>query len=353
MDQESRRSRTNPPIRPYDVNMADVAREAGVSISAVSRALRGQPGVSDSTRERIRRIAAGMSYVISPEASALARQTTHRVSVVVPSIGSWFFATMLAGVEGLLRRAELDVLIFHVEGRADRQRFFEQLPIRRKVDAVIVVALPVTEEQLERLGMMGVHIVVAGGRLGSYPHVRIDDVEVGRRAVEHLVELGHERIAMIRSHDHEGVVWPPDRERTAGYREGLRRAGLPAFDDLLVTESWGVDGGRRAMRQLLSRRPLPTAVFVYSDEMAFGALRQLHEAGIGVPERMSVVAVDDHPHSDLFDLTTIRQPVQAQGATAAQITLDLLREQTTADPGPCLPTELVIRGSTGPPGASR
>jgi LacI family repressor for deo operon, udp, cdd, tsx, nupC, and nupG len=353
MDQESRRSRTNPPIRPYDVNMADVAREAGVSISAVSRALRGRPGVSDSTRERIRRVAAGMSYVISPEASALARQTTHRVGVVVPYIGSWFFATMLAGVEGLLRRAELDVLIFHVEGRADRQRFFEQLPIRRKVDAVIVVALPVTEEQLERLGLMGVHIVVAGGRLGSYPHVRIDDIEVGRRAAEHLVELGHERIAMIRSHDHEGVVWSPDRERTAGYREGLRRAGLPAFDDLLVTEHWGVDGGRRAMRQLLSRRPLPTAVFVYSDEMAFGALRQLREAGIDVPERMSVVAVDDHPHSELFDLTTIRQPVQAQGATAAQITLDLLREQTTADPGPCLPTELIIRGSTGPPGANR
>jgi LacI family transcriptional regulator, repressor for deo operon, udp, cdd, tsx, nupC, and nupG len=350
MDQQRGRRGSDPTGRLADVKMADVAREAGVSISAVSRALRGQPGVSDATRARIRAIADGLSYVVSPEASALARRSTQRVGVVVPHIETWFFATMLAGVESMLRRAELDVLIFHVEGRADRDRFFEQLPIRRKVDAVIVVALPVTEEQLERLGLMGVHIVVAGGRLGSYPHIRVDDVEVGRRAVEHLIELGHERIAMIRSHDHEGVVWPPDQERTAGYYEGLRRAGLSAPDDLLVTEQWGVDGGRRAMRQLLSRRPLPTAVFVYSDEMAYGALHQLRQAGIDVPGQMSVIGVDDHPHAELFDLTTIRQPVQQQGAAAANIALGMLGEQTAAEPASCLPTELVIRGTTASPG---
>ena len=330
------------------VNMADVARAAGVSTSTVSRALRGQPGVSGQTRERIRSIAAGLSYVVSPEASALARRSTHRVGVVVPNIGAWFFSTMLAGIEGLLRRADLDTLIYHVDGVADRRRFFEQLPARRKVDAVIVVALPVTEEQVQRLGLMGVHVVVAGGRLGSYPHVRIDDVGVGRRAVQHLVALGHERIAMIRSRDREGVSWPADEARTAGFREGLEQAGLPVRDDLVVTEQWGVHGGQAGMRRLLCVRPRPTAVFAFSDEMALGALSCLAAEGVDVPSEMSMVSVDDHPMAELQELTTFRQPVHEQGAAAARTALDLLQGRAPRSPALALPTELVVRGTTGP-----
>lgn len=331
------------------VNMADVARAAGVSSSTVSRALRGQAGVSEATRERIRAIAAGLSYVVSPEASALAGRSTHRVGVVVPNIGAWFFSTMLAGIEGLLRGADLDTLIYHVDGLADRQRFFERLPARRKVDAVIVVALPVSEEQVQRLGMMGVHVVVAGGRLGSYPHVRIDDVSVGRRAVEHLVALGHERVAMIRSRDSEGVSWPADEDRARGFGQGLEQAGLPVSEDLVVTELWGVQGGREGMRRLLDRRPRPSAVLAFSDEMALGALHCLRHAGVDVPSQLSVVGVDDHPMAELHDLTTFRQPVQEQGAAAARTTLDLLRGRPPETPALSLPTELVVRGTTGPP----
>jgi DNA-binding LacI/PurR family transcriptional regulator len=331
------------------VNMSDVARAAGVSTSTVSRALRGQAGVSEATRERIRSVAAGLSYVVSPEASALAGRSTHRVGVVLPYIGTWFFSTMLAGIEGLLRGADLDTLIYHVDGLADRRRFFERLPARRKVDAVIVVALPVSEEQAQRLGLMGVHVVVAGGRLGSYPHVRIDDVSIGRRAVEHLVGLGHERIAMIRSRDSEGVCWQADEDRALGFGHGLEQAGLPVRENLVVTELWGVQGGREGMRRLLGRRPRPTAVLAFSDEMALGALHCLRRSGVHVPSQMSVVGVDDHPMAELHDLTTFCQSVQEQGAAAARTTLDLLRGRTPEVPALCLPTELVVRGTTAPP----
>lgn len=328
------------------VNMADVARAAGVSTSTVSRALRDQSGVSEPTRERIRAIAARLSYVVSPEASSLARRSTQRVGVVLPNVSAWFFSTLLAGAERLLRRADLDTLIYHVDGLADRRQFFERLPARRKVDAVIVVALPVTEEQVQRLGLMGVHVVVAGGRLGGYPHVRIDDVDVGRRAVEHLAGLGHERIAMIRSRDHEGISWPADVDRRAGYRQGLERAGLKVSDDLVVTEKWGLQGGRDGMRRLLARPRPPTAVFAFSDEMAMGALHELRTSGVEVPAEMSVIGVDDHPMAELYELTTIRQSVQQQGAAAARIVVDLLQGRGPDRSGVCLPTELVVRGTT-------
>jgi LacI family repressor for deo operon, udp, cdd, tsx, nupC, and nupG len=331
------------------VQMSDVARRAGVSTATVSRALRDMPGVSAPTRSRIKQLADEMHYVISPEASGLSSGVTGRVAVVVPTFNRWFFATMLGGIEAVLRDADMDVLIYHVDGQAERARFFERLPARRKADAVIVIALPLPEEQAKRLDLMGVHVVVAGGSLGSYPSVRIDDVEVGRRAVRHLLELGHRTIAMIRTQDHEGLVWAADRRRCRGYREALIEAGVEVSDRLVVTREWGPDGGAQAMDELLALDDPPTAVFAYSDEVAIGALTSLRRAGVQVPGRMSVIGVDDHPMSVFSDLTTMRQPVEQQGAVAAQLAVALLNGTTTLEADVTLPTELVVRATTGPP----
>src|SRR5687768_8976127 len=115
--------------------MADVARRAGVSTATVSRALRDVPGVSPSTRMRIKEIADELSYVVSPEASRLSRGGTGRIAVVVPKIQIWFYASMLAGIDAALAEAEMDVLVYQVDGEEQRTRFFQQLPVRRKVDA--------------------------------------------------------------------------------------------------------------------------------------------------------------------------------------------------------------------------
>ena len=334
--------------RPAHVNMADVAAMAGVSISTVSRALRGMPGVSDTQRERIRRIADDLSYVISPEASSLSRGGTGRVAVVVPTINHWYFSSMLAGVEAVMRDAGLDVLIYHVGGVSDRRRFFHELPARRKADAVIVIALPVPEQEAARLELMGVQVVVAGGRMLDYPHVRIDDRNVGHRAAQHLIGLGHRRIAMIRTHDDEGVLWPADLARTQGYRDALAEHGLRYDGRLVVTTRFGPRGGMEAAQQLLALPQRPTAIFAHSDEVAFGALRALHVAGVDVPGEMSVVGVDDHPMAEIHDLTTVRQPVDLQGRIAASVVLDLINGRPVAERSTCLPTELVVRGSTAP-----
>lgn len=330
------------------VNMADVAALAGVSTSTVSRALRGMPGVSDSRRERIKHIAEELSYVISPEASRLSRGSTGRVAVVVPTIDHWYFSTMLAGVAAVMRDAGLDVLIYHVGGVTDRRRFFRDLPARRKADAVIVIALPVPEQEAARLELMGLQVVVAGGRMLDYPHVRIDDREVGRQAVTHLIGLGHRRIAMIRTHDGEGVLWPADLARTQGYRDALTAHGLMYDGQRVVTTQFGPRGGLEAAEQLLALPERPTAIFAHSDEVAFGALRALQLAGSDVPGSMSVVGVDDHPMAEMHDLTTVRQPVALQGRIAATMVLDLLHGRPVAEAATCLPTELVVRGSTAP-----
>jgi LacI family transcriptional regulator, repressor for deo operon, udp, cdd, tsx, nupC, and nupG len=325
--------------------MADVAREAGVSIATVSRALREVPGVSQSTRDRIRQIARDLSYVISPEASALSRGQTGRVAIVMPQLDAWFYSAMIASMAPVLRAADLDMLVYQVDGEEQRTRFLRELPARRKADAVILTALPMAQAEVERLDLMGVHVVVAGGRLRDYPHVQIDDLAAGKVAVQHLVDLGHRRIAMIRTSDTDGTTWSSDLLRTQAWRETLTAAGLDAPDELLVTEAYGVEAGARAMTKLLSLPEPPTAVFAYSDELAFAAMQHARRQGLRVPEDLSVMGFDGHPLGELLGITTVDQDVASQGRVAAELVVQLVSGQdhvTDVD----VPSRLVDRGST-------
>jgi DNA-binding LacI/PurR family transcriptional regulator len=328
--------------------MVDIARIAGVSMATTSRALNNAPGVAAATRERVLAVAAQLSYVVSPEASRLAGGSTRRVALVVPHISRWFFAALLEGLEAVLRDADLDVLLYHVGDAEDRRDFFDRLPARRKVDAVVVLAFPVAELERQRLELMGVSIVAAGGQIASYPYVCIDDEAAGRQAVDHLIFLGHRRIAMIAAVDPGQPGWPATSGRSNAYISALGDAGIAVDDDLIVTVDWGGIEGADVMAKLLGLREPPTAVFAHSDEVALGAVRTVRRAGLRVPEDISVIGIDDHPLAELTDLSTVRQPVYEQGVIAAQMVLGLLRGED-AERAVTVPTQLVIRRSTAPP----
>jgi len=332
--------------------MADVAREAGVSVATVSRALRGLSGVSEPTRQRIMGLADTMSYVVSPEASHLSRGSTGRVAIVVPTLDSWFFSTMLAGAQAELQEAGVDVLVYQVDGAAARERFFEQLPARRKADAMIAMTLPLTDAQAARLADLGMAVVLTGARIHDHPRVLIDDVEVALHAVRHLVALGHTRIAMVRSTDPATETSFADMDRTTGYHRALAEAGIEPLPEHLLTVPHSLKGGVQAAEALLSMREPPTAVFAYSDELALAIVQTLRRARLRVPEDLSVVGVDGHPLAELNDLTTVEQPVAAQGRLAGRLALDALSGIEVRDREQRLPTRLRVRGTTAPPRAA-
>lgn len=329
------------------INMEDVARAAGVSMATASRALNNGTGVAEATRQRVLAVAEQLTYVVSPEASRLAGGATGRIAVVVPHMSRWFFAALLEGLESVFRAADLDVLLYHVDGIEDRRDFFERLPARRKVDAVVVLAFPIDEAEQRRLELMGVTVIAAGGQHAAYPYVCIDDEAAGRQAVDHLIFLGHRRIAMIAATDPD----QPERQpsgRSNAYYSALRDAGIPIDDQLVVTVRWGGSEGADAMARLLSLRNPPTAVYAHSDEVALGAIRTLRRARLRVPDDISVIGIDDHPLAELTDLTTVRQPVREQGEAAARMLLHILRGEET-ERAIVVSTQLVIRGSTAPP----
>ncbi|MEJ5944795.1 LacI family DNA-binding transcriptional regulator [Pseudokineococcus basanitobsidens] len=331
------------------LNMADIARQAGVSIASVSRALSGAPGVSPETRKHIRSLAHDLGYTVSPDAARLARGTSGRVAVVTPNLSHWFYSAMLDGIVTALHEVETDVLLYEVKHERERTRFFAELPARRQVDALVLIALPISDEERQRLDKMEVAVVMAGGVLGDHPHVRVDDVAIADQAASHLLVAGHERIGLIGS----GGTWvlpyaaPAGREQ--GYRRAMDRWGVPVREDLVVRPVWGTGGGAEGMAQLLCLRRPPTAVVAFSDEVAFGALLTLRRAGVGVPERISVVGIDDHELAEAFDLTTVRQPVTEQGVRAGELVRQVLTGREPEESQVELPCRLVLRGTTGAP----
>ncbi|MET9965132.1 LacI family DNA-binding transcriptional regulator [Streptomyces sp. NPDC006356] len=326
--------------------MADVARAVGVSTGTVSRALRGLPGVSEAMRRRILRAAEALDYVVSPGASGLATGRTGSVAVLVPHISRWFHARALAGAHHVLRNAGFEVVLYHVEGIAERREFFETLPVRRRADGLVIIALSLSEKEIERLGGMGMPVVGASTDLGGHPSVGIDDPAGAAMAVRHLANLGHQRIGMIRATDEEGVHGGVSQRRLDGYLAAMAECGLPVQQDSIVSAPWGIDGGAQAMAQLLSLRTPPTAVFAEADDIAAGALRTLRRAAVDVPGQISLIGFDDSPIADLLDLTTVAQSVYEQGLIAGRMLVDAVEQGTIAEPRQRLDTRLVLRGTT-------
>lgn len=334
------------------VSISDVARRAGVSIATVSRSMRGLPNVAEPTRARVLQAAADLSYVVSPSASSLASGRTRTVGVVVPYVTRWYFGQVVAGIESVLRDNGFDLLLYNLGDDRGRSRFFERLPLRRRVDAVIAISVPLTEPEIAAFRGLDVPVAIVGASAAGFAGVRIDDEDGARTAVRHLLDLGHRRIALISGRADERMHFTAPLDRRVGYSRALREAGLPVRPELDVVGHWGMDEGAAAMAELLALPDPPTAVFAETDEMALGALRTLRRCGVRVPGDVSVVGFDDHEMAALLELTTIAQPVREQGSLAATLMLDgLERPPDRSPPQLSLPTRLVVRGTTGPPAA--
>jgi DNA-binding LacI/PurR family transcriptional regulator len=335
------------------VNIDDVARLAGVSTATVSRALRGLPMVSAETRERVAAAASALGYVASPSASRLAGGRTGAVAVVVPRITRWFFSTVVEAAEETLHSSGWDLLLYNLGGREQaRRRLFDTHALHKRVDAVMLVATPLAPEdcaEVAGLRLPGV-TVSSGTPVPDWPSIRIDDVLAARSGTEHLIELGHTRIAHLSGDPRDELAFRTHVDRRDGYESAMRAAGLELDDGLQVEEEFTIAGGERATRILLARVDPPTAIFAACDEMAMGALRALRDARLRVPDDVSVIGIDNHDLSAVLGLTTVAQPAAEQGRLAAVALLSAMLGEVGAVAGAqILPTRLVVRDSTGPP----
>ena len=325
----------------------DVARAAGVSVATVSRALRGLPNVAPSTRERVREVADTLHYRADPSASRLATGRTRTIAMAVPILDSWYFSKVMAGAEAVLGDEGYDLLLFAVDGDARRRRVLGG-PLVKRADGLIIVDLRVPDDEAVALVGNGIGLVSIGFEIAGASAVMVDDCGIAERAVDHLVELGHRDIALLGGLSDDPLRFAVPEQRRLGYRRALARHGITERTDLWAQGNFSIEGGREAMAALLDTTSPPTAVFAMSDEMAFGAMREIWDRGLRVPEDVSVMGVDDHEFSVVVGLTTIQQEVAEHGALAARLLLEQLVEPDRSTATHTASTRLVIRSTTGP-----
>ncbi|PCG86485.1 LacI family transcriptional regulator [Streptomyces sp. WZ.A104] len=332
--------------------LEEVAARAGVGRGTASRVINGSPRVSEATREAVEAAVAELGYVPNRAARALAGNRTDAIALVVPEPETRFFAepyfsAIVRGVGAALADTEMQLLLTLAGNDRERRRLAQYLTAHR-VDGVLLVAVHADDPLPELLEQLGMPCVISGARHAAEPLASVDsdNFEGARAAVEHLVSRGRRQVATITG---RLEVYGAQR-RLDGYRAAVSEAGLAPDEHLVAPADFTEEGGARAMRELLTRRPALDAVFAASDVMAAGARQVLREAGRRIPEDVALIGFDDsvvarHMHPAL---TSVRQPIEEMGRRMAQLLLDEIagRAPGAERPTVVLPTELVVRDSS-------
>ena len=330
------------------MTIAKVAAEAGVGVGTVSRVLNGSPSVSEDTRRRVLEAIATLDYQPSAEARALSTGRTHAVGVVAPFFTRPSVIERLRGVSRMLAGEEWQLILFDVEHAGQRREAFRSLAVRGRIDGILSISLSPTDREAGRLDATGVPIVLLDRAHDSLPSITIDDVAGGRMAAEHLIALGHERLAFLGDEEGNEFGFGSSAQRRDGFEAAVAAAGLDLPAERIIRRPHSRAAARDGATELLAGDDPPTAIFATSDVQAIGVLEAAQAAGVAIPEQLSVIGFDDVEAAGYTGLTTVAQPLEESGALGARLLLRALAGDDVESRR--LPLAIVERATTGPPG---
>jgi DNA-binding LacI/PurR family transcriptional regulator len=324
----------------------DVARLAGVSTATVSRALNGTGQIAASTRAVIEAAVEQLGYRPNTIARSLVTKSTQTIALLLPDITNPFYAALVSGIQQTALTHGWTMLLCTTESDAEREENYLRVLRAKQVDGALVDGLVLPSDRIARFVEDGFPIVCLDRDIDSrsIPLVQVDNRLGGRIATQHLVDLGHRRIAHVTGAGELGI----SDERLAGYRDALADANLPLDFELVEEGHFTDEGGHDAARRLLDRHPELTAIFAANDLSALGVLNAVAETGRRVPDDVSVIGFDDL-HLSAYTappLTTVRQPAAEIATLATEILIGLTRGQQAEEMRHLLEPELVVREST-------
>lgn len=331
------------------VTIYDVARQAGVGISTVSRVLNQNPNVSSETRERVLATIAALDYRPNPIAQGFSRRRTLTIGVIAVFFTRPSVVERLRGIEAVIADSEYDLIVYNVETPTRRDECFRNVAASHRLDGLLVISLAPDDDSVARWTQAGLPAVLVDTHHPSLPQIVIDDVAGGFRATQHLIELGHRRIAFVGDPIHTAFNFTSSRDRLEGLCRALAQANIPFRPDYHRAGEHGQEPARQLTHQLLSMPEPPTAVFAASDTQAFGVLQAARERGLHVPNDLSVIGFDDIEMAEYLNLTTIRQPLFDSGYRGINLLLQVMQGSSPATGCQELPVELITRGTTAPP----
>lgn len=340
--------------RPRRITLSDVASIAGVDTSTASRILNDDAGhrIRIATRDRVLAAARNLGYQPNPIARGLRTSRSLILGIAVPELENPVFPQIILGAEAAARERGYSLLISHVDEASADPRIYERLAQVSRMDGLLVATLQEEVSLADSLTRASLPFIVLNRRLrGVANYVAFDSFAAARIATEHLLALGHQRIAHLAGH----LMGFNGRRRLAGYRAALVAAGIEPDRQFVVPAGYTFEGGASAMRELLKHRHRPTGIIAATMVTAAGAMKVLHSEGIEIPGQISIVGIHDAAIADMLNppLTTVRLPLQEMGATATRGLIELIENKTLRVAHTLPPEGLVLRASTGVPGATR
>jgi LacI family transcriptional regulator len=331
------------------VTLADIAHELGVSKMTVSRAINNHPLIHPETRERVLEVARRKNYQPNQHARALATNRSYLIGIVVPDLMNLYFAEVVRAIEAIARPAGFQLLICSTDEDAEREVGEVEALLLRTDGLVISSVLPPTEtKQYRKMLKGGAKIVLVDRTMENLrcPAVTTDNMEVGRLATEHLIQLGYRRVGHLR-----GDASSVSVERLEGYKQALAKHKI-RYDASLVRDCGFLESeGYEAMRAWLAKGAAPEAIFAVNDLAAIGAMKAMDEYGVQVGDGLGIVGAGNIHYSDMLrvPLTTVSWSRNEMGEQAARLLIDLINGKSPPAKGESviLPPELIVRNSCG------
>lgn len=328
----------------------DVAKQAGVAPITVSRVINNSGYISRETRDRVEAAIAELQYVPNSLARSLRSKQTKTIALVLTDITNPFFTTMARGVEDIANKQKFNVIFCNTDESEAKQHEYLTILLQKQVDGILLVPAQSKAEPVKLIQQQGVEVVVVDRRVpySQVDVVRTDSEKGAYQLTQYLLNLGHKEIAILTGpHQVSTAI-----DRVSGYRRALIEAELKVKECFICYGEFTQAGGYEMMRRVLALAKRPTAIFAANNFIALGALRAFHDAGLRAPEDIALVAFDDLPPSLIIDpfLTAASQPSYEMGQRAAELLLARLTGEMFVDyQEVILPTEIIVRGSSGPP----
>ena len=336
-------------MRDSSPTMRDVARQAGVSVQTVSHVVNRTGNISDDTRNRVLETIQRLNYRRNPIARSMRTRKTRMIALIIMDISNPVLSLIASTIEAAAYAQDYHVLLYNTGlDPAREQIYIREIGDGHADGTIIVNAIDRQNVELLNDQRLPTVLIDCPTPSSSVPTVSVDNSDGAYLATKHLAELGHQRIAHIAGARNLEIA----RQRESAYQQALQDIGL-TYNRVVVAESiqWGYESGYRAMHVLLAEDQPPTAVFAASDALAIGAYRALAEAGLRVPDDMSIVGFDNIEASAFTNppLTTVHQPFSELGHQAFALLLRMLDAQEGKSLNPAnilIPAEIIFREST-------
>ena len=330
------------------ITINDVAKQAGVSIKTVSRVINNSPEVAEETRKRILEVIKLLNYRPNALARGLMTKKTKALGVVVSDITNPYIPELVRGIADVASERGYNIVLSNTDGIREKEIEYVDVLLERRVDGLIFTSVRLESQEVIDLQNEGFPLVLVNRQIyGARTNFVIVDSKIGSRlAVEHLIELGHKRIAHIAGPIDISV----SIERLETYKETLKAHNIRVDEELIKTGNFQQDGGFNACKELLSIKEPPSAIFCANDFMALGALEYISNMGLRVPDDISILGFDDITFASLpgIELTTIKVPKYDMGHLSAKILIDEIEGKRKSIKQVVLKPELVIRKTTKP-----